>query len=170
MSDIIELFEEEIAAAVEVKDRSALRRLLTKAADYLVGRKDHEAAWGEVKTEVSETRREMAQGFGRMDDRFTEVDKQFASEDKQFTSVDQQFTSVRSEIQLIAELMEQGFARMDERFAAVDKRFEDMQHQMDKRFEETQHQMDRRFNMLVALSTTFFVVLATMMTLLRLFG
>lgn len=84
---------------------------------------------------------------------------------------------LRGDVTLIAERMQQGFTRMDERFAAVDKRFEDLQKSMDKRFEDTHRTMherftavDKRFNTLVALSSTFFVVLATMMTLMRIFG
>ncbi len=70
--------------------------------------------------------------------------------------------ALRSDVQTIAARMEQGFARMDERFAAVDKRFE----QVDKRFDD----VNKRFGMLVALTTSFFVVLAGMMTALRIFG
>ena len=89
------------------------------------------------------------------------------------SSVRSDIGALRSDVAVIAERMEQGFARMDERFAAMDKRFEDLTHQMDKRFEAVDKRfedMNRRFSMLVALSTAFFVVLATMMTVLRLFG
>ena len=63
--------------------------------------------------------------------------------------------ALRSDVQTIAARMEQGFARMDERFAAVDKRFDGV---------------NKRVGMLVALTTSFFVVLAGMMTALRIFG
>ncbi len=81
--------------------------------------------------------------------------------------------ALRSDVALIAERMEQGFAAMDKRFEQVDKRFEELTHQMDKRFEQVDkrfEQLDKRFTMLVALTSTFFVVLATMMTVLRIFG
>ncbi len=87
--------------------------------------------------------------------------------------VSREIGELRSEVRLIAERMEQGFARMGERFAATDKRFEDLTHHMDKRFESVDKRfedMNKRFSMLVALNTTFFVVLAAMMTVLRLFG
>ena len=73
-----------------------------------------------------------------------------------------QLGGLRSDVALIAERMEQGFARMDERFGAIDRRFEDM----NKRFEDVY----KRFAMLVGLASTFFVILAGMMTALRIFG
>ena len=73
-----------------------------------------------------------------------------------------QLSGLRSDVALIAERMEQGFARMDERFSAVDRRFEDM----NKRFDD----VNKRFAMLVGLTSTFFVILAGMMTALRIFG
>ena len=66
-----------------------------------------------------------------------------------------QLDGLRSDVALIAERMEQGFVRMDERFSAVDRRFEDV---------------NKRFAMLVGLTSTFFVILAGMMTALRIFG
>ena len=152
MSEIIELLEHELETAVEVKDRRALHRYVTILVDRVVSRSEHAAA---------ETRLEQ--------------------------KLDTELGALRSDVQTIAERMEQGFARMDERFAAVDKRFEDMQAQMDRRFEQIDKRFDdvnkrfeqvdkrfddvnKRFGMLVGLTTTFFVVLAGMMTALRIFG
>ena len=82
--------------------------------------------------------------------------------------------ALRSDVVLIAERMEQGFTRMDQRFgdiqATMDRRFADTQHNLDKRFGEQQTTIDKRFNMLAGMTSTFFVVLAAMMTAMRIFG
>jgi len=141
MSEIIEILEHELQSAVEVKDRGSLHRYVVLLVENVVGRKEHERSENSLKGELG---------------------------------------ALRSDVALIAERMEQGFAAMDKRFEQVDKRFEqvdkrfeELTHQMDKRFEQVDkrfEQLDKRFTMLVALTSTFFVVLATMMTVLRIFG
>ena len=95
-------------------------------------------------------------------DRVVSRSEHAAAETRLEKKLDTELGALRSDVQTIAARMEQGFARMDERFAAVDKRFE----QVDKRFED----VNKRFGMLVALTTTFFVILAGLMTALRIFG
>ena len=106
-------------------------------------------------------------------DRVVSRGEHAAAETRLEKRLDTELGALRSDVQTIAARMEQGFARMDERFAAMDKRFEDMQAQMDRRFEQIDKRFEdvnKRFGMLVALTTTFFVVLAGLMTALRIFG
>ena len=106
-------------------------------------------------------------------DRVVSRSEHAAAETRLEKKLDTELGALRSDVQTIAARMEQGFARMDERFAAMDKRFEDMQAQMDRRFEQIDKRFEdvnKRFGMLVALTTTFFVVLAGLMTALRIFG
>ncbi len=162
MSDMIEILERELESAVEVKDRSALHRCVTMLVESVVGRKEYEHSERSVSREIGELRGEvrliaerMEQGFARMDERFAATDKRFEAMDKRFEAMDKRFEAMDKRFEDLTHHMDKRFESVDKRFESVDKRFEDM---------------NKRFSMLVALNTTFFVVLATMMTVLRLFG
>ncbi len=148
MSEIIEILEHELQSAVEVKDRGSLHRYVVLLVENVVGRKEHERSENSLKGELGALRSDVALIAERMEQGFAAMDKRFEQVDKRFEQV-------------------------DKRFEQVDKRFEELTHQMDKRFEQVDkrfEQLDKRFTMLVALTSTFFVVLATMMTVLRIFG
>ncbi len=157
MSDIVEILERELESAVEVKDKGALHRYVALLVDSLVSRKQHETAASGLKSELGALRSDvvliaerMEQGFTRMDQRFGDIQ---ATMDKRFADIQ---------------------ATMDQRFgdlqATMDQRFADTQHNLDKRFGEQQTTIDKRFNMLAGMTSTFFVVLAAMMTAMRIFG
>ena len=170
MSEIIELLEHELETAVEVKDRGALHRYVTILVDRVVSRGEHAAAetrlekkldteLGALRSDVQTIAARMEQGFARMDERFAAMDKRFedmqAQMDRRFEQVDKRFEDMQAQ-------MERRFEQVDKRFEQVDKRFEDV----NKRFDD----VNKRFGMLVGLTTTFFVVLAGLMTALRIFG
>ncbi|TVQ39450.1 MAG: hypothetical protein EA384_06220 [Spirochaetaceae bacterium] len=144
MNEIVEILEGELENAVEIKDRKSLHRYVVLMVDTVVGRKEYESSSQRMEAQLG---------------------------------------GLRSDVALIAERMEQGFARMDERFSAIDRRFEDVNKRFDdvnrrfddvnKRFDDVNKRFDdvnKRFAMLVGLTSTFFVVLAGMMTALRIFG
>lgn len=81
-----------------------------------------------------------------------------------------EISTLLTEIRAINSRIEAMQTSMDKRFEelthTMDKRFGDMTHYMDKRFED----MNKRFNGMQALLALGFTVIATMMTVIRLFG
>jgi tetrahydromethanopterin S-methyltransferase subunit G len=145
MSDIVNLLENELEEAFEVKNKKSLHRYVVLMVDRFARRELEEERESRVVQAIEELRRDTVAGFERIDIRFEKMDQRF-------------------------EAMQ---AQMDQRFDAVDKRFEALQLQMDRRFEAVDKRFDdvnKRFAMVVALMSVFFTVLAGMMTVLRLFG
>gem|GEM_PF-6930627 len=168
MSDIVEILERELESAVEVKDKGALHRYVALLVASLVSRKQHETAASGLNSELGALRSDVVLIAERMEQGFTRMDKRFG--DIQAT-MDQRFGDIQA-------TMDQRFgdlqATMDQRFgdiqATMDRRFADTQHNLDKRFGEQQTTIDKRFNLLAGMTSTFFVVLAAMMTAMRIFG
>ncbi len=108
--------------------------------------------------------------FALIDKRFEmlqrEMDKRFEAMNMRFETVDKRFEALQREMDRRFEALQQEmgarFLAVDKRFEAVDKRFD----AMDKRFDS----MDKRFTAMQWLIGTGFTVLATLMTILRLFG
>ena len=155
MHEIVEILEGELENAVEIKDRKSLHRYVVLMVDSVVGRKEHEsstqrveAQLGGLRSDVALIAERMEQGFARMDERFEglqrQMDDRFAASERRFLDINNRFDDV------------------NKRFDDVNKRFDDV----NKRFDD----VNKRFTMLVGLTTSFFVILAGMMTALRIFG
>ena len=113
-------------------------------------------------------------GFVQMDKRFEQVEKRFEQVDKRFEAMQKQMDERFSAVQ----------KQMDERFTAVDKRFEMIQKNMDTRFEAVQKQMDvrftavdkrfddmsKKFTMMMWMMSAGFTIIATVITLISIFG
>ena len=145
----VEELEKDLAEAVEVKNRDSLHRYMSRLAEQFGKTGEASGSGGGGSEQPSSTDKRFEELIHNMDKRFEAVDKRFEDMHKS----------------------------MDKRFEAVDKRFEDMQKNMDKRFEELTHNMnnrfedmDKRFNSMQMLMVLGFTVLATMMTVIRLFG
>ena len=121
MDAIIEILEQELEEAVEVKDKKSLHRYIVLLTENIVKKESYEKEQLEIKNEIKTLAELMKQGFESMDKRFESLQQQM---DTRFEALQHQ---------------------MDKRFESVDKHFEYLQHQMDKRFESLQHQMDVRF-------------------------
>ncbi|MCA1755793.1 MAG: hypothetical protein LC641_14065 [Spirochaeta sp.] len=158
----VEDLENDLAEAVEVKNRDSLHRYMSRLAEQFgktgeAGRGQSEPASGtQFGAEISTLLIEIRAINSRIETMQNSMDKRFEelthNMDKRFEAVDKRFEDMQKS--------------MDKRFEAVDKRFEDMTHSMDKRFED----MNKRFNGMQALMALGFTVLATMMTVIRLFG
>lgn len=151
----VEDLEKDLAEAVEVKNRDSLHRYMTRLAEQF-------SRSGESGSERSEP----ASGthFGaEISTLLTEIRAINSRIEAMQTSMDKRFEELTHS--------------MDKRFGAVDKRFEELTHTMDKRFGDMTHYMDKRFedmnkrfNGMQALLALGFTVIATMMTVIRLFG
>ncbi|MBA7553491.1 hypothetical protein ES705_46083 [subsurface metagenome] len=135
MDAMVEVLEEELEGAFEVKDRKSLHRYVLLLTENIVRKESYQAQQLEIKSDIKILTEIQKQGFEQVDKRFEDMfkymDKRFEevtnSINKRFEQVDKRFENMNSSI--------------NKRFEQVDKRFEDMLRYMDKRFE----QVDKRF-------------------------
>ncbi len=82
----------------------------------------------------------------------------------------ERMTRIEEELRSQRELMQLGFNQMDKRFESMQKqsdtRFEMMQKNMDTRFDD----MNKKFNMITWMMTAGFTIIATVITLISIFG
>jgi len=131
MKDLAEILEDELAEAVEVKNRKSLHRYVMLLTGQHVDQQSYDQAIGGLRSSIDKTVEGMSEGFKRMDERFTQMQKQM---DERFSQMDERF-----------EAHERRFDDMNRRFEDVNNRFEDVNKRFDdvnKRFD----QMDARFN------------------------
>ncbi|NOY07601.1 MAG: hypothetical protein GXP33_02025 [Spirochaetes bacterium] len=122
MQAIIEVLEQELEEAFEVKNKKSLHRYIVLLTENIVKKESYEKQQLEIKNDIKTLAELMKQGFESMDKRFESLQHQM---DNRFESLQHQ---------------------MDKRFESLqhqmDKRFESLQHQMDKRFNAA----DKRFD------------------------
>ena len=145
MSSIAEVLENELKAALEVKDERSLHNYITILSENLVRKEDYMSTSGAMQSDIRSAVESMREGFRRMDERFEVVDARFEVVDKRFEDVNR-------------------------RFEAVDKRFDDLIHFMDKRFEDLIGQTNSRFNMMFFFMSAGFTIVTVLMTLYRFMG
>ncbi len=159
MSDIVNLLENELEEAFEVRNKKSLHRYVVLMVDRFARREIEDERENRVVEAIEGLRRDTVAGFERIDARFEKMDQRFeamqAQMDQRFDAVDKRFEAMDKRFEALQ-------LQIDRRFEAVEKRFDDV----NKRFEA----VDKHFAMVVALMSVFFTVLAGMMTVLRLFG
>ena len=118
MQAIMEVLEQELEEAFEVKNKKSLHRYIVLLTENIVKKESYGKQQLEIRNDIKTLTELMKQGFESMDKRFEMLQHQM---NKRFESLQHQ---------------------MDKRFESMDKRFESMQHQMDKRF----NAVDKRFD------------------------
>ncbi|HEB11966.1 MAG TPA: hypothetical protein ENI06_12230 [Spirochaetales bacterium] len=146
MEAIVEILEQELEEAVEVKNKKSLHRYIVLLTENIVRRESYEKEQNEIRSDIKTLVEIIKQGFERVDKRFEDMQKYM---DKRFEDM---------------------YKYMDKRFEGIDKRFEDMQKYMDKRFEDMHkytdkrfEDMDKRFSMMFKFISLGFTVLAIIM-------
>jgi len=173
MSDIVNLLENELEEAFEVRNKKSLHRYVVLMVDRFARREIEDERENRVVEAIEGLRRDTVAGFERIDLRFEKMDQRFEAMQAQ---MDQRFDAVDKRFEALQLQMDRRFEAVDKRFEAVDKRFDDVNKRfeaVDKRFDDVNKRFDdvnKRFAMVVALMSVFFTVLAGMMTVLRLFG
>ncbi len=122
MDAMVEVLEQELEGAFEVKDKKSLHRYVLLLSENIVRKESYETQQLETKSDIKILAESQKQGFDLMDKRFEQVDRRF----------------------------EDMLRYMDKRFEQVDKRFEDMFRYMDKRFEDMNtrfNDMSKKFTM-----------------------
>ena len=138
---MVEVLEEELAGAFEVKDKKSLHRYVLLLTENIVKKENYEKQQLEIKSDIRTLAELVKQGFEHMDKRFEAVDKRFEAVDKRFETV-------------------------NKRFEAVDKRFEDLIHYMDKRFED----LNKRFTMMFTFMNIGLGILIAITVLFKFIG
>jgi exonuclease VII large subunit len=139
MKELAEILEDELAEAVEVKNRKSLHRYVMLLTGQHVDQESYDQAIGGLRSSIDKTVEAMTEGFKRMDERFTQMQKQM---DERFTQMQKQMDERFTQMQ----------KQMDERFEAHERRFEDM----NKRFDH----MNERFNSMQRLIGMGFAAMA----------
>ncbi len=127
MDAMLEVLEEELSGAFEVKDKKSLHRYVLLLTENIVKKENYEKQQLEIKSDIRTLAELIKQGFERMDRRFEAMQIQM---DKRFEAMQVQ---------------------MDKRFEAVDKRFEDM----NKRFSMMFTFMNIGLGILIAITVLF---------------
>ena len=149
MASIIELLEEELEEAVQVKNKKSLHRYITLLVESLVNKGEYVSESGSIRTDIRVLTETVLEGFKRMDQRFAASDRRFEDLQSQmnarFEASDKRFDDLHNQMNVRFEVLQN---QMNARFEASDKRFDDLQNQMNVRFEVLQNQMNVRVEML----------------------
>jgi peptidoglycan hydrolase CwlO-like protein len=108
MKELSHILEEELAEAVEVKNRESLHRYIVLLTERMVEQHEHDIKHEQLMSAMRE-------GFARMDERFAVSDAKFDAMNRRFEDMNKRFED------------------MNKRFEDTNKRFEDT----NKRFEDT---------------------------------
>ncbi len=148
MDAMVEVLEEELAGAFEVKDKKSLHRYVLLLTENIVKKENYEKQQLEIKSDIRTLAELVKQGFEHMDKRFEAIDKRFEAIDKRFEDLihymDKRFESLQIQ-------MDKRFEAVDKRFEAVDKRFEDI----NKRFTMMFTFMNIGLGILIAITVLF---------------
>ena len=113
MDAMVEVLEEELEGAFEVKDRKSLHRYVLLLTENIVRKESYQAQQLEIKSDIKILTEIQKQGFEQVDKRFEDM----------FKYMDKRFEDMNNSI--------------NKRFEQVDKRFEDMNNRftdMSKKF------------------------------------
>ena len=107
MEALVEILEQELEGAFEVKDKKSLHRYVLIMTENVVRKDSYEQQYLAVQNEIRELAGIVKLGFERMDERFEAVDRKFEAMDKKFEAMDKKF-----------EVMDKKFEAMDRKFEA----------------------------------------------------
>ncbi len=98
MEAIVEVLEQELEEAFEVKNKKSLHRYVLLLSENIVRKESYEKEQLEIKSDIRIMAEIVKQGFERMDKRFEQVDKRFEQVDKRFEQVDKRFEQIESRL------------------------------------------------------------------------
>lgn len=95
MQAIIEVLEQELEEAFEVKNKKSLHRYIVLLTENIVKKESYEKEQLEIRNDIKTLTELMKQGFESMDKRFESLQHQM---DKRFESVDKRFEDLNKRI------------------------------------------------------------------------
>ncbi len=156
MDAMVEVLEEELEAAFEVKDKKSLHRYVLLLTENIVGKESYQAQQLEIRSDIKILAESQKQGFELMAERFEQIDKRFEdmtnSINKRFEQIDKRFEDM---LRYMDKRFEDMTNSINKRFEQIDKRFEDMLRYMDKRFEQVDKRFEDMNNRFTAMSKKF---------------
>jgi hypothetical protein len=91
MDAMMEILEQELEGAFEVKDKKSLHRYIVLLTENIVKKESYDKEQYEIKSDIKILAELVKQGFERMDKRFEAVDKRFEAVDRRFEDVNSRF-------------------------------------------------------------------------------
>ena len=77
MEAIVEILEQELEEAVEVKNKKSLHRYIVLLTENIVRRESYEKEQNEIRSDIKTLAEIVKQGFERVDKRFESMDKRW---------------------------------------------------------------------------------------------
>jgi len=111
MEAIVEILEQELEEAVEVKNKKSLHRYIVLLTESIVRRESYEKEKREIKSDIKTLAEIAKQGFGRVGKRFEDMQKLM---DKRFEYIYKRFEDIQK-------YMNKRFEDMDKRFSMMFK-------------------------------------------------
>ncbi|MFO7850223.1 MAG: hypothetical protein R6V67_09710 [Spirochaetia bacterium] len=109
MKELAEILEDELAEAVEVKNRKSLHRYIMLLVGQHVDKESHDNAVLGLRSDIDKSIQSMKDGFQRMDERFTQMQKQM---DERFEAHERRFDDMTERFNGMQKLIGVGFAAM----------------------------------------------------------
>ncbi len=113
MEAIVDILEQELEEAFEVKNKKSLHRYVVLLTENIVGKDSY-------NTDIRDLTEIVKRGFDRMDERFEAVDRRFEAMQ---TQMDRRFEAVDKRFELMQNSMDKQFAQVDKRFEEMGKKF-----------------------------------------------
>ena len=92
MQAIMEVLEQELEEAFEVKNKKSLHRYIILLTENIVKKESYEKEQLEIKNDIKTLTELMKQGFESMDKRFEQVDKRFEDVNKRFEDMNKRIS------------------------------------------------------------------------------
>ena len=92
MDAMVEVLEQELEGAFEVKDKKSLHRYVLLLSENIVRKESYETQQLETKSDIKILAESQKQGFDFMAKRFEQVDKRFEDMNNRFNDMSKKFT------------------------------------------------------------------------------
>ena len=112
MDAMVEVLEQELEGAFEVKDRKSLHRYVLLLTENIVRKESYETQQLETKSDIKILAESQKQGFALMDKRFEDmfryVDKHFEQVDKHFEDMNNRFNDMSKKFTMSSTILNIG--------------------------------------------------------------
>jgi phosphate uptake regulator len=113
MDAMMEVLEQELEGAFEVKDKKSLHRYIVLLTENIVRKESYEKEQLEIRSDIKTLAEIVKQGFEHTDKRFEDMqkymDKRFEAVDKRFEAVDKRFEDMNKRFTMMFTFMNIGF-------------------------------------------------------------
>ena len=112
MDAMVEVLEQELEGAFEVKDKKSLHRYVLLLTENIVRKESYQAQQLEIKSDIKILAEGQKQGFEQVDKRFEDMfrymDKRFEQVDKRFEDMNNRFTDMSKKFTMSSTILNIG--------------------------------------------------------------